>query len=171
MPDAPTPQEYAEQYRATRARVIALLADVDDTRATTTVVPACPDWNVQQLTCHITGTAVALVAREGPTGDTQAWIDGHVAARAGVPLADVLAEWEAAGPAFEGIIERYPQHFTPLVYDVVAHEHDLREALGVSNDQRDGDAVRVALALAVEGLGRDLDAHGLPAVRLRAGDD
>lgn len=170
MPDTPTPQEYAEQYRATRARVIALLADVGDATATATVVPACPDWNVQQLACHLTGTAAALVARDGPAGDTQAWIDGHVAARSGVPLTDVLAEWGAAGPALEGIVERYPQHFAGLVYDAVAHEYDLREALGVTGD-RDGDAVRVALALWVELLGRDLDAHGLPAVRLRAGDD
>jgi uncharacterized protein (TIGR03083 family) len=167
---APSPAEFAAQYRACRARTTALLARVDDETARTVMVPACPEWSVHSLACHLAGVAAALVARDNPSGDQQAWVDRLVDERRDAPLATVIDEWNGAGPAFEAVIERYPHHFAGLVYDVVAHEHDLRAALGADGEP-DLEGVRVAMSLAITLLEADLARHRLPAVRLVAGDD
>jgi uncharacterized protein (TIGR03083 family) len=163
--------DYAEEYAAARARVRALLADSDHAAAAT-MVPACPDWTVHDLCAHLVGVPAALVARDNPpAGDNQPWVDRHVAERADRPLGELLDEWDAVGPAFEGLMRKLPRAFGGLVYDAVAHEHDLRGALGRPGD-RDGAGVVASLDVMIPMVERDLAAHGpVPGtLRLRAGD-
>lgn len=161
---APTPEQLAEQYRAARLRIAGLLAGLRPEQEALTV-PACPDWTVQQLASHLAGVPADLVARRNPTGDTQAWVDGQVAARAERTTAEVLAEWDEVGPAFEDLIARKPASFAGLTYDVVAHEHDLRATLARPGE-REGEGVLVALGVGFALLDADLARHGLGAVRL-----
>src|SRR5215217_1585144 len=122
--------DHADEYAAARARIRVLLADLDDDGAAT-VVPSCPDWTVHDLCAHLAGVPAALVARDNPPkGDNQPWVDAHVAARADRTVDELLDEWDAVGPAFEGLMRKLPHAFGGLVYDAVAHEHDLRGALG-----------------------------------------
>ncbi len=140
--------DYADEYAAARAGVRALLADSDDAAAAT-VVPSCPDWTVHDLCAHLVGVPAALVARDNPPpGDNQAWVDRQVAERADRSVAELLDEWDAVGPAFEGLMRKLPQAFGGLVYDAVAHEHDLRGALGRPGD-RDGAGVHATLDMLV----------------------
>ena len=107
-----------------------LLADVDESAAAT-VVPSCPEWTVHDLCAHLVGVPAALVARDNPPpGDNQPWVDRQVADRADRSVGELLDEWDAVGPAFEGLMRKLPHAFGGLVYDAVAHEHDLRGALG-----------------------------------------
>src|SRR3954469_23164053 len=122
--------DYAEEHAACRARVREVLADAGEDVART-VVPTCPAWTVQNLCAHLVGVPAALVARDNPpSGDNQPWVDAQIHARSGVSIADLLDEWDIVGPAFEAIMHKVPLAFGGLIYDAVAHEHDIRGALG-----------------------------------------
>jgi uncharacterized protein (TIGR03083 family) len=163
--------DYADEYAATRARVRTLLTAVDEAAAGT-VVPSCPEWTVHDLCAHLVGVPAALVARDNPPrDDNQPWVDRHVAERADRSLAELLDEWDAVGPAFEGLMRKLPHAFGGLVYDAVAHEHDLRGALARPGD-RDSAGVLASLDVVMGMVERDLATNG-PApgtLHLRAGD-
>lgn len=164
--------DYADEYAATRANVRALLTDCDEAAART-AVPSCPDWTVHDLCAHLVGVPAALVARDNPPpGDNQDWVDQQVADRADRSIAELLDEWDAVGPAFEGLMRKLPRAFGGLVYDAVAHEHDLRGALGRPGG-RDGAGVIASLEIMVPMVERDLAGHGPTpgTVRLSAGTD
>jgi uncharacterized protein (TIGR03083 family) len=163
--------DYADEYAAARGRVRSLLADIDDDAAAT-VVPSCPAWTVHDLCAHLVGVPASLVARDNPpAGDNQPWVDRHVAERADRSVAELLDEWDAVGPAFEGLMRKLPHAFGGLVYDAVAHEHDLRGALGCPGD-RDGAGVLASLDVMVPMVERDLAANEPTpgTLRLRVGE-
>ncbi len=162
--------DYAEEYAAARASVRALLAELDATDAAT-VVPACPDWTVHDLCAHMVGVPAALVIRDNPPpGDNQPWVDRQVAERADRSVADLLDEWDAVGPDFEALMRKLPHAFGGLVYDAVAHEHDLRGALGRPGE-RDAAGVWASLEVMVPMVERDLATAPTPgSIRLRAAD-
>jgi uncharacterized protein (TIGR03083 family) len=162
--------DYADEYAACRARVTTLLADASEDVARTPV-PTCPAWTVHDLTAHLAGVAASLVARDNPPpGDNQPWVDRHVSDRADRNLAEVLAEWNEVGPAFEQIMRKVPRAFGGLIYDVVAHEHDLRGALERPG-ARDSDGVWASLEMEIGIVRGDLAARGMPGtIELRAGD-
>ena len=94
---------------------------------------------MHDLCAHLVGVPAALVARDNPPpGDNQPWVDRQVADRADRSVAELLDEWDAVGPAFEGLMRKLPHAFGGLVYDAVAHEHDLRGALGRPGRARRG---------------------------------
>ena len=158
------PTEYAE----TRARLRALLAGASGEEART-VVPACPAWTVRDVVAHVGGLAVALSTGAGPNGaDIQSWLDALVAERRDRSLAELLDEWHAAGPGIEVSLARMGAGGGQLVYDVVAHEHDIRHALGRPGARDSSTVGACAWAMSVL-LERDLAAHGLPAVRIMSG--
>jgi len=163
--------DYADEYAATRARVRTLLAAGDEAAAGT-IVPSCPEWTVHDLCAHLVGVPAALVARDNPPpGDNQPWVDRHVAERADRSIAELLDEWDAVGPAFEGLMRKLPHAFGGLVYDAVAHEHDLRGALARPGD-RDSAGVLASLDVVKGMVERDLATNGPTpgTLRLRAGD-
>lgn len=163
--------DYADEYAAVRASVRSLLAEGDDAIAHT-VVPSCPDWQVHDLCAHLVGVPAALVARDNPPrGDNQEWVDRQVTERADRDVADLLDEWDAIGPAFEGLMRKLPQAFGGLAYDAVAHEHDLRGALGRPGG-RDTAGVLASVDLLVAMVERDLAVRGPSpgTLRVQAGE-
>ena len=162
--------DYADEYAAGRSRIRTLLADCTPEEAAT-VVPTCPDWTVHDLCAHLAGVSGALVGRDNPGADTQAWVDGHVQARADRLVAEILDEWDVVGPGFEAIMRKVPRAFGGLIYDVVAHEHDLRGAL-VRPGDRDTEGVWASLEVLVATISGELAAHGpVPGtLHLRADD-
>ncbi len=163
--------DYAEEYAAARASVRVLLADLD-TAGAATVVPACPDWTVHDLCAHMVGVPAALVVRDNPPpGDNQPWVDRQVTERADRTVAELLDEWDAVGPDFEALMRKLPHAFGGLVYDAVAHEHDLRGALGRPGE-RDAAGVWASLDVMVPMVERDLAAGGPHpgTLRLQADD-
>lgn len=165
----------AAEYRESRRRMTALIDSTTDDRRTL-VVSACPAWTVHDLISHVTGIAVDLGAGRAPAGDSQAWVDRQVDERRSRPTSEVVAEWSTACATFEPMIEASPKAFWGLVYDVVVHEFDLRQALG-DRAGRDSDGVRVAAELGLRLVKADLRKAGLGAVivemageRIRVGD-
>ena len=99
-------------------------------------VPACPAWKVADLVAHLAGLADGYGAGRVPDGDRQQWIDGLVTERRGRELGDVVAEWDRAGPSMEQAIAEQPGRRWALVYDVIAHEHDLPRRVGPAGRPR-----------------------------------
>lgn len=151
----------AREYRAARERMSAIVSTQDDTRKVS--VPACPAWNLHDLCAHVTGIAVDLSAGRVPKGDSQPWVDRQVDERRKVPTADVLTEWFDVATAFEGMIERDPRAMWGLVYDVIVHEFDARNALG-DRSGREASGVRVAAELGLKLVKADLRRAGLGAI-------
>ena len=140
-----TNTEVCLSYQQLRERVIELLADASDEVAVKTV-PACPNWTVQNLVCHIIGVPEDIVEGRmtGVTTDpwTQAQVDRHKSASL-TQLREILINQKST---FDQVLPRIPSPVnSQFVMDAVSHEHDLREALGKPGAQ-DSLAVKVAFA-------------------------
>jgi uncharacterized protein (TIGR03083 family) len=158
----------ATEYRAARERMSAVAAGLGDEESAMPV-PACPAWTVKSLFAHVTGIAADLGAGNGPTGDTQAWVDQQVDDRRSRPLDEIIGEWSTVAPRFEQMIEERPSRLWGLTYDTVVHEHDLRNAVRRPG-ARDSVGVRVAAELGLALVDADLRRLGLPAFRVRLDD-
>ncbi len=121
-------EEAAHEYGAARLRIAALL-DGTDAATVGRRIAACPDWDVADLCAHLAGVCADLAAGRLPQGDTQAWVDAQVADRRGRSVSSLLDEWHEASPGFEDLM-RQRGGLAGLVLDAMAHEHDLRHALG-----------------------------------------
>ncbi len=153
--------ELFEAYVRTRSRMIDVVrsASADEMLG---MVPACPEWTVADLVAHCTGIPAALSAGDYPSGDQQAWLDGLVASRRGLPMAAVIEEWLALDESLKPMLGG-PAGL--LFDDLAVHEHDLRGALG----RADHGALEVDVVLprTLAGLAEPLRAAGLGAIEVR----
>jgi uncharacterized protein (TIGR03083 family) len=114
-------------YRDARARVAALA------RAATgeelgTVIPGSPEWTARDVVAHLAGVAADTVAGRTAGAPGPSWTAPQVEQRRGLPLADVLAEWDEAGPGVEAAVADRRASLA-VVFDVLCHEADLHEGL------------------------------------------
>lgn len=119
--------DLAGLYRDTRVRVADLVAGLDPA-AHGTSVPACPGWTVRDVLAHLTAIPEDAVAGRLASLPDDKFTAGQVARFADVPVAEMLARWEANAPQFEEIIQAFK--IWPAVIDVASHEQDIRGALG-----------------------------------------
>lgn len=123
-------------YRTARTRVASLVSTLSHDQLETQV-PATPEWTVHDLIAHLVGGASDAASGRVDGAPGPAWTARHVAERTGLPVDQLLTEWEHAAPAVETSLAG--QKFTgpSLAADVICHEGDLREALGLSRVDRD----------------------------------
>jgi uncharacterized protein (TIGR03083 family) len=163
----PTPAEIAEPYSRSRGRVSELVSSLRADQLEVPV-PATPRWTARELLCHVVGCPVALVAGEFEGAGSEPWTQAQVDARRDRGADELLAEWEAAGPAIDAAI-RGGTVPVPVTLDIITHEQDLRAAVGAERTP-DADALRFL----VDGFGARVDAvvgkAALPPLQLRAGD-
>ena len=146
MSDSPI----ADAYRGCRERIADLVRDLDDDAAST-LVPACPAWTVHDVLAHLAGAiADALEGRLDGIA-TDPWTAAQVEARKGVPLAEIVEEWNDKAPRIEALMDGAAAIGRQAVTDVVSHEHDIRGALGTPG-ARNSDAMPIALGFALPQL-------------------
>jgi uncharacterized protein (TIGR03083 family) len=114
-------------YRESRTRVGALVRGLDASQLETPV-PACPGWDVSDVVSHVVAVAEDVMAGRLARPPTDEEAAAQVARFSGQSLGSVLATWERQAPAFEELIGKVSAR--PPVADVLAHEHDIRGALG-----------------------------------------
>lgn len=156
--------DWVGEYRATRGRITALAAELDEQDATTRV-PACPDWCVRDVLAHLVGMAAALGSGDFPSGDNQAWIDALVDKRRDRSLGELVDEWHECADAIDTFLGNLGPGGGQLVYDAVSHEHDIRHAVGRPGARDSSSVVACADAMSML-LAADLQKAGLPAVRI-----
>ena len=135
MAQLPPDNQVCEAYRQTRLSVVNLLSTTPESSADL-VVPACPNWTVQQTFSHLVGVPEDLLAgrRDGITSD--AWTNAQVQRHAGESLAELRSALEATIASFDAMLPAIPPPSnSQLVMDAVTHELDLREALGVECEE------------------------------------
>jgi hypothetical protein len=140
-------------YGLARKRLTDLIANVSDPASVP--VPACPSWSVHDVLSHLMAVVEDVLAGRltGPPSDEET--AAQVARRRGVPTVEVLEEWTTSGPALEKLLSEV--RVWPGFLDVLAHEYDVRGALG-NSDRRDSDDVWVA--------GEYLVSHWRPPVQV-----
>lgn len=129
-------------YEAGRLRIIELVSDLDD-EAAHTLVPACPEWSIQDVVSHVTGICADIISGNIADAPSDRWTADQVEARRDRPLAEVIAEWSTVGPQIEGMLDDFPGFYgRQMVADVTAHEHDLRGTLDRPGE-RDSEGVTI----------------------------
>ncbi|MGE2737443.1 maleylpyruvate isomerase family mycothiol-dependent enzyme [Mycolicibacterium vaccae] len=123
-------------YRDARDRVMDVAGALGDHQLRTPV-PATPGWTVHLLLAHLVGGAADAAAGriDGAPGDD--WTARHVAERQHTPVEELLAEWRQAGPIVESQLTGVRFTGPNLAADLICHEADLREALGLSPVERE----------------------------------
>jgi len=121
-------------YRAARGRLTKLVGALTGEQLRTPV-PATSAWTVHELVAHLVGGAADTASGrlDGAPGDE--WTARHVAERRQRPVGELLAEWELVGPTVELSLTgevRGPN----LAADIICHEGDLHEALGLPRPDR-----------------------------------
>ncbi len=159
-----TGSEIARGYRTTRERLSELVLGLNDEDLRRTV-PACPAWDVHDVIAHMSGVQELLTAGERPTGDTQIWIDTIVAARRNVPVGQLLDRWAACAQGTSAIIDGGVQ---VLIVDVVSHEHDIRNTVGLPGD-RDVPEVAASVEVMLAALSGLIDGAALGALAVDTG--
>jgi uncharacterized protein (TIGR03083 family) len=146
-------------YDATKQRIIELVSDADPQ----TPVAATPGWSVKDVVAHLAGGLRDFVDRRFDGVESGEWGERQVRDRKDNTLDDAFAEWDANRQLAAELFD------TPmgsvLIAEVVAHEHDLRAALGVPGD-RDSVAVRAALTKPLQQLDQRMRENGVPALRI-----
>lgn len=160
--------EAAAAYREGRERLTAILREADAS-AERADVPACPAWTPKDVVGHLTGVCADILAGRLDGVATDPWTAAQVEARRAKSLDEVLEEWEDVGGQVEGLLPSFPEWAAnQLVFDLVNHEHDVAEALGMpfpDSAKLDGPALDFA-AKAVTGRAQEL---GLPPLTLVSG--
>ena len=139
-------------YRDARGR-LAELARALSAEQLRTPVAATPAWTVHELFAHLVGGAadVASGRLDGLPGDE--WTARHVGERRQRSISALLAEWDLVAPRAQASCAgevRGPN----LGLDIICHEGDLHEALGLGRPERDH--WQPALDVMVGFLGRRL---------------
>ncbi|HUR48304.1 MAG TPA: maleylpyruvate isomerase family mycothiol-dependent enzyme [Acidimicrobiales bacterium] len=161
--------EAAEAYREGRERISATLRAAGEA-STRTEVPACPGWTPKDVVSHLTGVCADILAGNLDGVATNPWTAAQVEARRSTTLADVLGEWADVGPQIEALLPSFPEWAAnQLVFDLLSHEHDIADALGLpapANVKADGPALEFA-AKALIGRAEQLD---LPRLNIVCGE-
>ncbi|GHC82590.1 hypothetical protein GCM10007079_23620 [Nocardiopsis terrae] len=156
----------ARIYENCQNRLLDLAANLDGTQLGT-VVPACPDWTVQQVYAHLAGLSADVVSGQvtPPAGDE---VTGRqVADRAHLGIGEISAQWRESAPALLEIMrtESRRRYSLPAL-DVWHHENDIRGALGLGAQTEDADQLA---DFPLGGLAKGWPAE-LPSVRVVATD-
>ena len=133
----------ADGYRHAAARIQTL---VDEQHADIEV-PTCPGWTTKDVVAHLADFFTVFRAGDEGGGFAPGWADDGVKRRNDQSLAECVAEWNE-------LIDQTPELFESrlaavAVADVVAHEQDIRTALGkpgAQDDEHIVSAVQLALS-------------------------
>lgn len=156
------------EWPAAQRRVIDLVAGLGPDALAATV-PATPDWTVQDLLAHVIGVGVDVVAGDEVDDHNPTWTQGHVDARRGRSLDDLLAEWTELTPRMVAWMAERPDTGSRPVLDLTIHEQDLRGALGQPG-ARDNEGLAHAFGVFTDRIGPGLREARLDPLELTDGE-
>ena len=158
--DSEGPAVRPAAYRRVRENVVRLVSE--HRTAIDRTVPACPAWTVRDLVEHLTGNCLKAVRRA--KGQEPAVEPPPSAQTADV--AELLGYWEKRADELERIVAAGAAEMSDvLVADAFTHEVDIRYSLGAPLPTAHP-AFPLVMAFGTWGVGRALEAHGLPAIRV-----
>ena len=161
--------EAAEAYREGRERMSATVRDAGPA-AERVEVPACPGWTPKDVISHLTGVCADILAGRLEGVGTDPWTAVQVEERRGRAVDEIVAEWSDVGSQVEALLPSFPAWAAnQTVFDLLSHEHDIAEALGLpAPDQVQAEGP--ALEFAANALTARVEQLGLPPVTVMCGD-
>ena len=129
----------ARIYQQTQERLVALSTTFDEARLST-VVPACPAWDVRQTYAHMAGLCVEVVQGIVTPPASDEVTARQVTDRAGSDIDAINTEWSESAPALiELMREQTRRRYSLPALDAWHHENDIRGALGMEAQLQDAD--------------------------------
>jgi uncharacterized protein (TIGR03083 family) len=159
-----TIEEQTSAYEESHGRIDALARQLNaEQRAT--LVPCCPLWTVNDLVGHLTGLLEDRRDGNMPSGSFGEWTAAQVSRQRDLSTAQLLEKWqELAALDVAG-----PPSLAALSFDIVTHEHDIYQALGMAGD-RSTLSVSVGAERARERMSSMLREGSAPGVLARTED-
>jgi uncharacterized protein (TIGR03083 family) len=153
----------ADVYEAARQRIGGLVKEAD----ADVEVPTCPGWTVKDVVAHLAGSLAAYSSGSLEGASSPEWGERQVKERREVSLENCLGEWDQNMAASEGLFES--KLGAVAVADVLAHEQDIRTALGrPGNRNEEGIVAAVEMGLAF--FEHKMQAAELPPLRIVTDD-
>jgi uncharacterized protein (TIGR03083 family) len=150
---------YERSYKRTRELLSDDVANVP--------VPTTPGWTVKDVVAHQAGFFTAYASGEGQAAFSDGWADRQVEQRGDRSLEECVAEWDSLmkehGDMFESPLGRV------AVADVLAHEQDIRNALGKPG-ARDDENIVPSIEMALSFLEPKAKEGNLPTLRIVTDD-
>ncbi|MGZ4541800.1 MAG: maleylpyruvate isomerase N-terminal domain-containing protein [Mycobacteriaceae bacterium] len=153
QPSPSAPTTFDGLYRESRERFTAVVASLSDSELAT-VVAGTPAWTVREVFAHITGIAADAAAGELSGIPDEARTVAQVSGRAERTTAEMTEELSAAGAQLEAALADRRMPLNP-VQDMITHELDVRETLGLAVP--DEDAWYPAMVALLSALAKERD--------------
>lgn len=153
-------------YRGLSLRVVELVSS-DPTAS----IPACPEWNAQQVLAHVTSVAEDWAAHRIDAYGSDAWAAAGVARLAGASVDQLGQRWTTAIDAMAELDDE-PGMGDPVRWafgDAAVHEADLRGALAPGTTLP-APALEAASDTAWAMFRSSLKRNGAPPLVVRLGD-
>ena len=155
----------ASAYRLAYGRVDALIRGRAEGAELT--VPACPAWTIRQTVAHLTGVAEDIVSLNLEEKAADSWTQAQVDRLGGHSIDELLDLWGQMIDPVTATLALAPQGSAcQLVFDTLAHEHDLRGALSEPGSRTGDLALEVALGFLTTMGDQFIRQAGLPALQL-----
>ncbi|MUL64456.1 hypothetical protein BOO86_08285 [Mycobacterium sp. CBMA 234] len=123
-------------YRHARRRISDVAVGLSDDQLSTPV-PATPDWTVREVLAHLVGGAADVSAGRVEGAGSDQWTQRQVQDRRGRRISELVAEWDQVAPTVEAGLSDRQIAGPNLAADVICHEGDLHEALGLGRVERE----------------------------------
>lgn len=149
-------------------RCLDRVSELGSTAPVSTPIPACPGWTLHDVCAHLAGNATALADGDLAPSSPQAWIDEQLDRRRNVEMLLLLTELADSGARFACRIAAEPRRWVGIVYDAIAHEHDLRGALHRPG-ARDDMGIELSVAFELRLLAHDARERKLPPMAITSG--
>lgn len=159
--------EYGDAYAEARARVVELMASLEEQELTADV-PACPGWETKDVLSHLTGICTDTLAGRIEGAGSDEYTSRQIEERKDKSVDEIVAEWKEQSPAFEKMLDSiHPAIAGGIVGDLFTHEQDARGAVGRPGI-REGAAFDLSLDSQVRFFGRRIKEAKLPTLEVTA---
>lgn len=130
------------------------------------VCPATPEWTVHDVLAHLRGIAEDVRTGNLDGVTTDPWTHAQVERHRHTTVSELVAGWAADAPLIEAVLSSGAKAGVQrAVFDVYAHECDLRRALGLAGELPDQFSAW-AVPLIGEGFVTQVGAAGLGGVSI-----
>jgi len=153
----------AETYQRAHDRIVDLVTEKD----ADVEVPTTPGWTIKDLIAHQADLLAAYKRGDPKEAFSPGWGDRGVKERHDQSLQECISEWNAhiddPGDIFESPMA------TTAVSDVLAHEQDIRNALGKPG-ARDEEGMVPSIEMALSFIEKKAESAEVPPLRIVTDD-
>jgi uncharacterized protein (TIGR03083 family) len=122
----------ASLYRQAQGSFLDLFQSLDEAQWSTPV-PCTPAWSVRDVLSHVSGVTDDIVNGRTDGAATDRWTAAQVERSREADAADLIARWHDQIGRVADLLEAIGEVRPPV--DCHAHEHDVRHALGLFDNQ------------------------------------